>query len=77
MLTLEAVVAESSSVQSKEVPLDGSDNMEFVVVPAGGIVRDVFLIRVTIFKAWIRAALQVRNGENYAFKVRSGDSTNC
>ncbi|KAL2836428.1 hypothetical protein BJX68DRAFT_250673, partial [Aspergillus pseudodeflectus] len=54
MLTLEAVVAESSSAQSKEVPLDGPDNMEFAIISAGGLVLDLFLIRVTLFKGWIK-----------------------
>jgi hypothetical protein len=57
MLMFEVVVAESSSVQSKEVPLDGSDNMEFAIISAGGLVLDLFLIRVTLFKGWIKAAL--------------------
>jgi hypothetical protein len=57
MLTLEAVVAESSSAQSKEVPLDRSDNMEFAIISAGGLVLDLFLLRVTLFKGWIKAAL--------------------
>lgn len=49
MLMLEA---ELSSAQSKEGPLDGWDTVTFVVIPAGGIVLDGFLIQVTIFGSY-------------------------